>query len=186
VLAKACRDAMAMPDDIKVAVNLSAVQFALSNIVDSVMFALAESGLPERRLELEITESVFLADSQENLKTLQRLKGLGVSIALDDFGVGYSSLSYLTAFPFNKVKIDKSFVERIGRAETLAVLGSIVQLAKTLNLSIVAEGIETQEQLERIRLLGIALGQGYVFGKPVPLADLALQPLALPGRQAVA
>jgi len=113
---------MTMPDDIKVAVNLSAVQFATSNVVDSVMFALADSGLPERRLELEITESVFLADSQENLKTLQRLQRLGVSIALDDFGVGYSSLSYLTAFPFNKVKIDKSFVDRIGRPETLAVL----------------------------------------------------------------
>src|SRR5207244_10187853 len=108
--------------EMKVAVNLSALQFASGNLVDSVVVAVADSGLPERRLELEITESVFLADSQENLKTLQRLKSLGVSIALDDFGVGYSSLSYLTAFPFNKVKIDKSFVDRIGRAETLAVL----------------------------------------------------------------
>jgi diguanylate cyclase (GGDEF)-like protein len=186
VLAKACRDAMTMPDDIKVAVNLSAVQFATSNVVDSVMFALADSGLPERRLELEITESVFLADSQENLKTLQRLKSLGVSIALDDFGVGYSSLSYLTAFPFNKVKIDKSFVDRIGRPETIAVLSLIVQLAKTLHLSIVAEGIETQEQLEKICLLGIGLGQGYVFSKPVPLADLDRQSLAPRERKAVA
>jgi diguanylate cyclase (GGDEF)-like protein/PAS domain S-box-containing protein len=186
VLARACRDAMTMPDDIKVAVNLSAVQFAMSNVVDSVMFALADSGLPERRLELEITESVFLVDSHENLKTLQRLKSLGVSIALDDFGVGYSSLSYLTAFPFNKVKIDKSFVDRIGRAETLAVLSLIVQLAKTLRLSIVAEGVETQEQLEKIRLLGIALGQGYVFSQPVALADLERQFLAARERQAVA
>ena len=186
VLAKACRDAMTMPDDIKVAVNLSAVQFANSNLVDSAMYALADSGLPERRLELEITESVFLADSQENLKTLQRLQRLGVSIALDDFGVGYSSLSYLTAFPFNKVKIDKSFVDRIGRPETLAVLSSIVQLAKTLRLSIVAEGIETEAQLEKIRSLGITLGQGYVFSKPVPLAELDRQSLAARERQAVA
>jgi len=186
VLAKACRDAMTMPDDIKVAVNLSAVQFATSNVVDSVMFALADSGLPERRLELEITESVFLADSQENLKTLQRLKSLGVSIALDDFGVGYSSLSYLTAFPFDKVKIDKCFIDRIGRPETLAVLGSIVQLARTLNLSIVAEGVETYEQVEKIRSLGIALGQGYFFSKPVPSGELLLEALSASERQAVA
>ena len=150
------------------------------------MVALADSGLPEKRLELEITESVFLADSQENLRTLQRLKTLGVSIALDDFGVGYSSLSYLTAFPFNKVKIDKSFVDRIDRAETVAVLSSIVQLARTLHLSIVAEGIETEEQLEKLRLLGISLGQGYVFSKPAPLADLAWQSRASRKRQAVA
>ena len=150
------------------------------------MVALADSGLAEARLELEITESVFLADSQENLKTLERLQRLGVSIALDDFGVGYSSLSYLTAFPFNKVKIDKSFIDRIGRSETLAVLGSIVQLAKTLNLSIVAEGVETYEQVEKIRSLGIALGQGYFFSKPVPFGELLLQALSESERQAVA
>jgi diguanylate cyclase (GGDEF)-like protein/PAS domain S-box-containing protein len=186
VLARACRDAMMMPDDVKVAVNLSAVQFTKSNVVDSVMYALADSGLPERRLELEITESVFLADSEENLKTLQRLKLLGVSIALDDFGVGYSSLSYLTAFQFNKVKIDKAFIDRIDRPETIAVLASIVQLARALNLSIVAEGIETEAQLEKIRALGILLGQGYVFSKPVPLVDLEWQFRAKSERQAVA
>lgn len=175
VLAKACRDAMTMPRDVKVAVNLSALQFAGTNLIDSVTFALAESGLPESRLELEITESVFLADTQENLKTLERLKALGVSIALDDFGVGYSSLSYLTAFPFDKVKIDKSFIDRIDRCETVAVLKSIVQLAKTLKLSIVAEGVETSEQVARVHSLGIALGQGYFFSRPVPLANLSLQ-----------
>ena len=186
VLAKACRHAVMLPDDIKIAVNLSALQFAGGNLVNSVMVALADSGLAEARLELEITESVFLADSQENLKTLERLQRLGVSIALDDFGVGYSSLSYLTAFPFNKVKIDKSFIDRIGRSETLAVLGSIVQLAKTLNLSIVAEGVETYEQVEKIRSLGIALGQGYFFSKPVPFGELLLQALSESERQAVA
>nr|WP_283813423.1 EAL domain-containing protein [Bradyrhizobium sp. AUGA SZCCT0177] len=186
VLAKACRHAVMLPHDIKVAVNLSALQFAGGTLVDSVMAALADSGLAETRLELEITESVFLANSQENLKTLERLKRLGVSIALDDFGVGYSSLSYLTAFPFNKVKIDKSFIDRIGRAETVAVLGSIVQLAKTLNLSIVAEGVETYDQVEKIRALGIALGQGYLFSKPVPFGELLLQVLPESERQAVA
>lgn len=175
VLAKACRDAVTMPGDVKVAVNLSALQFAGTNLIDSVTFALAESGLPESRLELEITESVFLADTQENLKTLERLKALGVSIALDDFGVGYSSLSYLTAFPFDKVKIDKSFIDRIDRCETVAVLKSIVQLAKTLKLSIVAEGVETSEQVARVHSLGIPLGQGYFFSRPVPLANLSLQ-----------
>lgn len=186
VLAAACRHAVMLPDDIKVAVNLSALQFASGDLVDSVMVALADSGLAETRLELEITESVFLADSQENLKTLERLKRLGVSIALDDFGVGYSSLSYLTAFPFDEVKIDKSFIDRIDRSETVAVLGSIVQLAKTLNLSIVAEGVETCEQVEKIRSLGIALGQGYFFSKPVPFSELLLQVLSESERQAVA
>jgi diguanylate cyclase (GGDEF)-like protein/PAS domain S-box-containing protein len=186
MLAKACRHAVMLPDDIKVAVNLSALQFAGGNLVDSVMLALAESGLAETRLELEITETVFLADSQENLKTLERLKRLGVSIALDDFGVGYSSLSYLTAFPFDKVKIDKSFIDRIGRAETVAVLGSIVQLAKTLNLSLVAEGVETCEQVEKIRSLGMALCQGNFFSEPVPFGELVLQVLSKSERQAVA
>jgi diguanylate cyclase (GGDEF)-like protein len=186
VLAKACGDATKMPDDIKVAVNLSATQFAKSDVVDSVIFALVDSGLPEPRLELEITESVFLADSRENLKTLQRLRKLGVAIALDDFGVGYSSLSYLTAFAFNKVKIDKSFIDRIGRPETVAVLASIVQLARTLNLSIVAEGIETREQAEKVRALGISLGQGYYFSKPVPLAELNFGPHQIAKQQSVA
>jgi EAL domain-containing protein (putative c-di-GMP-specific phosphodiesterase class I) len=186
VLAKACRDAVRLPDDVKVAVNLSALQFASGNLVESVMRALADSGLAAARLELEITESVFLADSQENLKTLERLKNLGVSIALDDFGVGYSSLSYLTAFPFNKVKIDKSFIDRIGRPETVAVLGSIVQLARTLNLSIVAEGVESREQLEKIRALGIGLGQGNFFSEPVPFGKLSSQAISGKERQAVA
>jgi len=186
VLAKACQDATKMPEHIKVAVNLSATQFAKSDVVDSVIFGLVDSRLPESRLELEITESVFLADSQENLKTLQRLRKLGVSIALDDFGVGYSSLSYLTAFAFNKVKIDKSFIDRIGRPETVAVLASIVQLANTLNLSVVAEGIETREQVEKIRALGISLGQGYLFSRPVPLAELNFEPYRAGQRRAVA
>jgi EAL domain-containing protein (putative c-di-GMP-specific phosphodiesterase class I) len=186
VLAKACCDATKMPDEIKIAVNLSATQFAKSDVVDSVIFALVDSRLHEPRLELEITESVFLADSSENIKTLQRLRKLGVAIALDDFGVGYSSLSYLTAFAFNKVKIDKSFIDRIGRPETVAVLASIVQLAKTLNLAIVAEGIETREQVEKVRALGISLGQGYFFAKPAPLTELNFEPHRAIARQAVA
>lgn len=172
VLAKACRDAKKMPDHIKVAVNLSAAQFAKSDVVEAVIFGLADTGLLENRLEIEITESVFLADDSRNLKTLEQLRKLGISIALDDFGVGYSSLSYLTAFPFDKVKIDKSFIANIDRRETGAVLSSIVHLSKALNLTLVVEGIETAHQLEELRSLGVTLGQGYLFGKPAPFLEL--------------
>lgn len=172
VLMRACHDASRMPDGISVSVNLSAVQFGKSNVTDSVICALVDSGLQEGRLILEITESVFLSDNDQNLKTLNELKKLGVTIALDDFGAGYSSLSYLTAFSFDKVKIDKSFVDRLDRTETVAVVASIVQLGRSLNLEIVAEGLEKIDQVERVRSLGVPLGQGYFFGKPVPLADL--------------
>lgn len=185
VLLKACRDATRMPDHIKVAVNLSPTQFAKSDVIESVIFGLVDSGLPENRLELEITEGVFLADNPHNIEALDRLKKLGVTIALDDFGVGYSSLSYLTAFPFGKVKIDKSFIDKIDRPETRAVLSSIVQLAKTLNLSLVAEGIETSSQLEKIRSLGIDFGQGYLFERPEPFDRLNFDDFKKPAKQEV-
>ena len=172
VLVRACGDAMRMPEHIRVSVNLSPAQFAKSDVVESVIFGLVDTGLPENRLELEITEGVFLAENQRNNETLERLKKLGVSIALDDFGVGYSSLSYLTAFPFDKVKIDKSFIANVDRLETGAVLASIVQLSKALNLSLVVEGIETVHQLEKARSLNIGLGQGYLLGSPVPFVEL--------------
>jgi diguanylate cyclase (GGDEF)-like protein/PAS domain S-box-containing protein len=172
VLRKAFHDVSKMPNHVKVAVNLSPIQFAKSDLVDTVITALAEAHLHESRLELEITEGVFLEDNAQNLKTLDRLRNLGVSIALDDFGVGYSSLSYLTAFPFDKVKIDKSFMNRFDRTETQTVMTSIVQLAKSLKLSVVAEGIETEAQLEKLRSLGIDFGQGYLLGRPTPAALL--------------
>jgi diguanylate cyclase (GGDEF)-like protein/PAS domain S-box-containing protein len=178
VLIRACCDATQMPRDVKVAVNLSAVQFAKSNIVDSAIYALVDSGLQEGRLVLEITESVLLSDSDQNIKALKQLKNLGITIALDDFGVGYSSLSYLTAFSFDKVKIDKSFIDRLNRPETVAVVSSIVQLGRSLNLEIVAEGLENSEQVEQVRALGIALGQGYFVGKAGPLEDLKFEPRA--------
>ncbi len=170
----ACRDAKLMRDDIKVAVNVSAVQFAKSNIVDSTMLALADADLAPERLEIEITETVLLRDSEQNLEALRQLQKLGVSIALDDFGVGYSSLSYLTSFPFDKVKIDRSFIARVERPEAGAVIDSIVHLAKTLKLVTCAEGIETDAQFANIRNLGIELCQGYFLGSPVPLAKLNL------------
>lgn len=128
----------------------------------------------------------LLRDCEQNLETLRQLKNLGVSIALDDFGVGYSSLSYLTSFPFDKIKIDKSFIAKVGRPETGAVITSIVQLAKTLKLSICAEGVETAAQFADVRDQGVELCQGYLFGKPAPLAALKLDRQFGIGEQKVA
>jgi diguanylate cyclase (GGDEF)-like protein len=172
VMLQACRDATLMPAHIKVAVNLSPVQFAKSNIVEWASFALADSGLPADRLEFEITEGVLLEETERNLSSLRELKDIGISIALDDFGVGYSSLAYLTKFPFDKVKIDKSFIDALDRTETSAVISSIVELANSLNLAILAEGIETEDQRKRVRSLGIKFGQGFLFAEPVPLDRL--------------
>jgi diguanylate cyclase (GGDEF)-like protein len=171
-MVRACRDAMLMPPHIKVAVNLSPVQFAKSNLVEAAIFALVDSQLPPERLELEVTEGVLLQETEQNLEILRQLKNLGVSIALDDFGVGYSSLGYLTSFPFGKVKIDRSFVKRLEKPESKAVISSIVQLSRSLNLVTAAEGIETDSQLAEIQALGVDLGQGFLFGRAEPLADL--------------
>ena len=172
IMLRACRDATQMPSNIKVAINLSPVQFAKSNIVEWASYALADSGLPAERLEFEITEGVLLEDTERNLNSLRELKAMDISIALDDFGVGYSSLAYLTKFPFDKVKIDKSFIDALDRTETSAVISSIVELANSLNLAILAEGIETEEQRKRVRSLGIKFGQGFLFAEPVPLDRL--------------
>jgi diguanylate cyclase (GGDEF)-like protein/PAS domain S-box-containing protein len=181
VLAQACTDATRMPDDVKVSINLSPVQFAKSNVVDSAIFALANSMLAPERLVIEITEGVLLAETEQNLETLRQLKNVGVSIALDDFGVGYSSLGYLTSFRFDEVKIDKSFVKKLDRIESRAVISSIVQLSRSLNLTTVVEGIETAEQLATVAPLGIALAQGYLFGTPVPFTELDFKTRLLPG-----
>jgi diguanylate cyclase (GGDEF)-like protein len=172
VLVQACRDAKRMPDGIKVAVNISARQFPNSNVVEAVRVALADAQLAPERLEIEITEGVLLKETEKNLDALHQLKRIGVSIALDDFGVGYSSLSYLTSFPFDKVKIDRSFIGKLDKAETLTVVASIVQMTRSLDLVTCAEGIETDEQFARVKSLGIGLGQGYLFSKPKPFADL--------------
>lgn len=172
VMARACRDARTMPDDVQVAINISPVQFAKSNLVDAVIFALVDADLAPQRLEIEITEGVLLSDSEQNLQALRQFHNIGVSIALDDFGVGYSSLSYLTSFPFDKVKIDKSFVAKPDRREANAIIESVVRLAKSLNLKVCAEGIESEVQGADMRRLGLDLCQGYLFGGPVPLAEL--------------
>ena len=169
VLRRACHDAMAWPQHVALAVNLSPAQFGNSDLRNIVLGALAESGLPPHRLELEITELVLLESSEKNLRILASLKELGVKIVLDDFGTGYSSLSYLSMFAFDKVKIDRSFVSQMsGRPDCAAIVCSIINLGHNLNMTTVAEGVETEVQLDMLRLAGCSEAQGYLFSRPRP------------------
>ena len=173
VLRQACREAAEWPDYLKVAVNLSPVQFRSRALVDTIMAALKESGLPPRRLEVEITESVLLQDDAATMEMLHELRGLGVRVALDDFGTGYSSLSYLRSFPFDKIKIDQSFVRELStRADCLAIVQSITRLGATLRMTTTAEGVETEEQVRQLRAAGCVEAQGYLFGRPKPAVEL--------------
>ena len=173
-LAEACRVAATWPDTIKVAVNLSPLQFVGTTLLSHVRAALAASGLPPHRLELEITESTLLADNASTLETLHALRAMGVAIALDDFGTGYSSLSYLRAFPFDKIKIDRSFVRDMSdRDDCVAIVKAVAALAASLDMTTVAEGVETHDHLVRVHLAGCTAVQGYLFSRPVPAAALA-------------
>jgi diguanylate cyclase (GGDEF)-like protein/PAS domain S-box-containing protein len=173
VLRTACLDAVAWPPGVKVAVNLSARQFSNRNLVDVVMYALAESGLPPDRLELEITETSLIESAVQCLSTLRQFKNLGITIALDDFGTGYSSFSQLTMYPFDKIKIDKSFTQNVvGRTDCAAIVRAALTLAQGLDIETTAEGIETAEQCMLLRLAGVTSLQGYLFKRPRPLAEL--------------
>jgi len=170
IIGRVCDDATSWPDDLRVAVNLSPVQFKQAELFEVIQSALARSGLDPERLEIEITESVLLERAAENESFIDKLKGLGISLALDDFGTGYSSLRSLTAFPFNKIKIDKSFVANLSvRDESAAVISSVVTLARGLGIQITAEGVETEEQLAQLRSLGVHFAQGYLLGRPMPI-----------------
>jgi diguanylate cyclase (GGDEF)-like protein/PAS domain S-box-containing protein len=174
VLRKACTEAMCWPADLKVAVNLSPAQFRSRGVVKAVLTALAYSRLPADRLELEITESVLLGETEANLATLHQLRGIGVSISMDDFGTGYSSLSYLRCFPFDKIKIDRSFVKELSeRPDCVAIIRAVAGLGMSLGIATTAEGIETTEQLERVRAEGCTEVQGYLFSPPRPASELA-------------
>lgn len=154
-------------------VNLSPVQFKhgdLSALVESV---LAETGLEPERLELEITESVLIDDLERAIATLGRLKSLGVRIAMDDFGTGYSSLSYLQSFPFDKIKIDQSFVRNIGQSSSAAIIRAVIGLGRGLNLPIIAEGVESTDQLAFLTRESCDQVQGYLVGRPRPISDYA-------------
>ncbi|WP_082469918.1 MULTISPECIES: EAL domain-containing protein [unclassified Methylobacterium] len=173
-LKDACCEAAGWPGDLKVAVNASTVQFAELGLEHAVVTALAASGLPPQRLELEITESVLMSDTESAIRCLHRLRELGVHIALDDFGTGFSSLSYLRRFPFDKIKIDRSFIHEIGNADTAAIVRAIVGLAERLGASITAEGVEDEIQLAHARGEGFTEAQGYLLSKPLSARD-ALQ-----------
>ncbi|MBV8914880.1 MAG: EAL domain-containing protein, partial [Acetobacteraceae bacterium] len=173
VLRRACADAVAWPEHVKVAVNLSPMQFAKGDLVGDVERALVDSGLAPDRLELEITESVLLADNEATLGTLHRLRSLGVRISMDDFGTGYSSLSYLRRFPFDKIKIDQSFVRNLdGEKGSVEIVRAVVSLGKALGMDVLAEGVETEGQLGILQLEGCDELQGYLFSKPRPVQDV--------------
>jgi EAL domain-containing protein (putative c-di-GMP-specific phosphodiesterase class I) len=174
VLRTACADAARWPAEVKVAVNLSPVQFKSKMLVADIVSALTTSGLPARRLEIEITETVMLQDTNTTLETLNELRNLGVRIAMDDFGTGYSSLSYLRRFPFNKIKIDQCFIRDMSEEdESMAVLRAITGLGANLGMVTTAEGVETLEQLCRLRAEGCTEVQGYFFSKPKPVEEVA-------------
>jgi len=173
VLRRACREALQWSNNEKVAVNLSAVQFEHQNVPEMVAKALLDTGLPAERLELEITESILISDPDMAIQMLGELKDLGVNIAMDDFGTGYSSLSYISKIEFDKIKIDRSFVSSIQTDERArAIITTVIGLGRTLDIMITAEGIETQEQLLLIQAAGCHFGQGFLFGRPMPLSDI--------------
>jgi EAL domain-containing protein (putative c-di-GMP-specific phosphodiesterase class I) len=174
VLREACNEAVNWPADVKVAVNLSPVQFRSRNLVQVVISALAQSGLSPKRLELEITESIFLAETEANLAILHQLRELGVRISMDDFGTGYSSLSYLRSFPFDKIKIDRSFVKDLAeRPDCVAIVRAISGLGRSLNITTTAEGVETIDQFDWLRAEGCNEVQGFLFSAARPAAEVA-------------
>jgi diguanylate cyclase (GGDEF)-like protein/PAS domain S-box-containing protein len=172
ILREACREAASWPKPLQIAVNLSPAQFARGDVVGLVHSILLETGLSPGRLELEITEGVLIEDFERGLTLLRRLKALGVCISMDDFGSGYSSLTYLQAFPFDKIKIDRAFVMNLGRTpQSAAIVRAVIGLGQGLQVSIVAEGVETQEQLSFLAEQGCDMVQGYFIGRPAPIAQ---------------
>ncbi|MCJ2065277.1 EAL domain-containing protein [Methylobacterium sp. J-088] len=165
-LREACSEALTWPETLLVGVNVSAVQFR-SGLEEAVLTALADTGLPANRLKLEVTESVLMQDGDAVIACLHRLRSLGIVVALDDFGTGYSSLGYLRRFPFDKIKIDKSFIRDIADPDAAAIVRAVVSIGERLGMGIVAEGVETAEQLELVRREGCGQVQGFLFSRPL-------------------
>jgi diguanylate cyclase (GGDEF)-like protein len=173
MLNRVCADALLMPASIKVAVNLSAAHFLCNDVAASVEQALVASRLSAHRLELEITESMLMTNEAQTRKILEQLRGLGASIALDDFGSGYSSFAYLRRFKFDKLKIDKAFIDDVVTdRQSCEILRAIAALGRTMGMTVVVEGVEQPEQARLAAQAGCALGQGYYFGRPMPFRDL--------------
>lgn len=173
VLRRACREASSWPDDIRVAVNLSAAQFKSPHLVQSIKAALADSGIAPNRLEVEITEGLLLEDDHHNIAVLHELRDFGVRVSMDDFGTGYSSLSYLRSFPFDKIKIDRSFITDLNeRPDSMAIVRAVIGLGLSLGIETTAEGIETASQLKSLRAEGCDEVQGFHLGRPMPAADV--------------
>jgi diguanylate cyclase (GGDEF)-like protein len=174
VLRKALADAAQWPDDLKVSVNLSPIQMMHPNLVPAVVHTLAKTGVPARRLEIEITESVLMQNAETTLATLHQLRELGVRISLDDFGTGYSSLSYLRSFPFDKIKIDRCFIHGLSDGDdSAAIVRAVVGLARDLKIATTAEGVETPDQLAQVRALGCDEVQGFLLSRPQPIENLS-------------
>jgi diguanylate cyclase (GGDEF)-like protein len=174
ILRAACREAAAWPHPLQIAVNLSPVQFRHGDVAGLVHAVLLETGLAPDRLELEVTEGVLIDDFSRAVSILRRLKSLGVRIAMDDFGTGYSSLSYLQAFPFDKIKIDQGFISNVERnRQSAAIARAVIALARALGLPVLAEGVETREQLAFLEREGCDQVQGYLIGRPAPIAEYA-------------
>jgi EAL domain-containing protein (putative c-di-GMP-specific phosphodiesterase class I) len=174
VLRTACREAASWPNPLQIAVNLSPIQFRHGDLPGLVHSVLLETGLSPRRLELEVTEGVLIEDFSRGLSILRRLKALGVRISMDDFGTGYSSLSYLQSFPFDKIKIDRTFITNVERnQQSAAIVRAVIGLAQGLKLPVVAEGVETQDELAFLARESCDEAQGYLLGRPRPIADYA-------------
>ena len=166
-LREACRRAASWRQPLKVAVNLSPIQFQKTDLVQNVARVLEDTGLPPERLELEVTESLFIQTSQRTIETLNQLRAMGITIALDDFGTGYSSLSYLSAFPIDKIKLDRSFVSDLTESTgNMAIISAVIGIGKSLDISITAEGIEDKETMEMLRIAGCHHAQGFLLDRP--------------------
>jgi diguanylate cyclase (GGDEF)-like protein len=173
VLRQACEEAAKWPNNVRIAVNVSPVQFKSQNLALVVISALARSGLAAERLEMEITESVLLFNAQSTLATLHQLRALGIRISMDDFGTGYSSLSYLRSFPFDKIKIDRSFVHNLASDEdSKAIIRAVTGLGSSLRIATTGEGVETIEEIDYLRTQGCTEAQGYFFSKPQPASEI--------------
>ena len=173
VIRTACAEAATWPGDISVAINVSPLQFRTQNLVQVVVNALAASGLPAHRLEIEITETILMEQTDETLAILHQLRALGVRIAMDDFGTGYSSLGYLQKFPFDKIKIDQSFINGLSQKdETTAIVRAVAGLAGSLHMTTTAEGVETAQQRDIVTALGCTEMQGYLFSAARPAGEI--------------